>query len=61
MIMFNLNKLNYEVIIMAKKSSTTFKKQKKTKKVNNHAEISQELNYEEALKKIKYQDNKINE
>ncbi|BDH61911.1 hypothetical protein MTP04_20410 [Lysinibacillus sp. PLM2] len=46
---------------MAKKSSTTFKKQKKPKKVNNHAEISQELNYEEALKKIKYQDNKINE
>ncbi|WP_158582919.1 hypothetical protein [Lysinibacillus yapensis] len=46
---------------MAKKSSTTFKKMKKPKKVNNRAEISQELNFERALKKIELQDNKIND
>lgn len=46
---------------MADKSNTTFRKMKKRKKVNNRAEISQELNFEQALKKIKYQDNKIND
>jgi len=46
---------------MAKKSSTTFKKMKKPKKINNREEISQEQNFEKALKKIEYQDNKIND
>ncbi|MFP3918833.1 hypothetical protein U5N28_13610 [Lysinibacillus telephonicus] len=46
---------------MAKKEKTTFRKMKKPKKKNNREEISQELNYERALKKIEYQDNKIND
>jgi len=46
---------------MAKKSSTTFKKMKKPKKHNSREEISQEQNFEKALKKIEFQDNKINE
>ncbi len=46
---------------MAKKRKTTFRKMKTPKKKNNHEEISQELNFERALKKIEYQDNKIND
>nr|WP_198044631.1 hypothetical protein [Lysinibacillus timonensis] len=46
---------------MSKKEKTTFKKMKTPKKKNNREEISQEQNYEQALKKIQYQDNKIND
>ena len=46
---------------MAKHESTTFRKMKKPKKHNSREEISQEQNFEKALKKIQYQDNKIND
>lgn len=48
-------------IIMAKKRKTSFKKDKKPKKHNNREEVSQELNFEKALKKIEHQNNKIND
>lgn len=47
--------------VMAKKSSTTFRKMKKPRKKNNQAEISQEQNFERALKKIEVQNNYIND
>lgn len=47
--------------MVAKKGKTTFRKMKKPKKHNNREEISQELNFEKALKKIEYQNNKIND
>lgn len=46
---------------MAKKSSTTFRKMKKPKNHNSREEISQEQNFDKALKKIEFQDNKIND
>ncbi|MCM3388464.1 hypothetical protein [Ureibacillus chungkukjangi] len=46
---------------MSKWQRNTFRKMKKPKKINNREEISQEQNFEKALKKIEYQDNKIND
>ena len=46
---------------MAKKEKTSFKKDKKPKKGVNREEISQEQNFDKALKKIEVQNNKIND
>lgn len=46
---------------MAKKSRTTFRKMRKPHKQNSSEEISQEQNFEKALKKIEFQNNKIND
>ncbi|MEK9198421.1 hypothetical protein ACH0B5_10615 [Ureibacillus sp. 179-F W5.1 NHS] len=46
---------------MAKKEKTTFRKEKKPKKHNSREEISQEQNFERALKKIEFQNNKTND
>ncbi|MCP1145013.1 hypothetical protein [Lysinibacillus endophyticus] len=46
---------------MKKHGRNSVRKMKKPKKKNNREEISQELNFEKALKKIEYQDNKIND
>ncbi|WP_158674420.1 hypothetical protein [Lysinibacillus antri] len=46
---------------MKKAHRTTFRKMKTPKKKNSREEISQEMNFEKALKKIEYQNNKIND
>jgi len=46
---------------VAKKGKTTFRKMKKPKNSKSREEISQEQNFERALKKIEVQNNQIND
>lgn len=46
---------------MANNRKRTFKKMKKDKKINNREEVSQEQNFQRALKKIEVQDGYIND